>query len=196
LIDLEFVILSVVTMSALPEKLDPINSITKLDPSSSRKKSGDAGANKSKILLQVPGETESTGGIMSAVSPRSRPRLSFDESSIANTNRGGGGGGGQVQIVTEDEMGQKSSSSPPPPSTTPVIATISTGKLAPESILRRVSSPINSNSAPRPSLHSNTSDDLCSEIARLDQDPPLEVLNLDDKGPKLLRVVRIFQVRN
>ncbi|OXA53317.1 Cyclic nucleotide-gated cation channel subunit A [Folsomia candida] len=127
------------------------------------------------LLLQVPGATDA----MSSVSPRSRPRLSFDETSIANTKQAAAAEGPPA---------------PPPPggpttlSTEAPGATTNMGRLAPESILRRSSSPNNSNSAPRPSLHSNTSDDLCSEIARLDMDPPD-----DSKIPRIRRVVKIVQ---
>lgn len=154
----------------LPKEVDSDKSpgVKERNPSTKSKRS---------VTLQLPGAEEGM-----STSPRSRPRLSFDESSIANTNRGGS----QNQQETSQSANLNPTEDAP-------VTTISTGKLAPESILRRASTPNNSNnSAPRPSLHSNTSDDQCSEIARLDHDPP--PTDEESNLPRIRRVVRILQV--
>lgn len=157
---------SVSSLVTKPDKANPSNSV----------EDGNAPTKLKGLLLQVP----LVEG-MSSVSPRSRPRLSFDESSIANTK------GESVPPPQSSPPQQHKHLNSIEIESTPGVTTISTGKLVPESILRRPSSP--NNTTGRPSLYSNTSDDVCSEIARLDQeceDP--------EAIPRMRRVVKVFQV--
>jgi hypothetical protein len=144
--------------------------------------------------------------LMAGTSPRvaGKPRLSFDESAI--------------QRLEEDKRRQSEASSSAgniqettPPPLVSSITTIS-GRLVPESILRRASSGGGdgvsvARKEPRPSLYSSSShpslqEDMCSEIAHLDNlsehGGPLRTgLGIggdDDKVPGFRRFVGVFQV--
>jgi len=133
---------------------------------------------------------------MAATSPRSKPRLSFDESAI--------------QRLEEDKRRQSGGSGSVSEEVPVTSITTISGRLVPESILRRTSA-TNSNNGQkettdeprkqRPSLYSTGShpslqEDMCSEIARLDNvserggaDASAEI---NDGKPSALR--RLFQV--
>lgn len=140
-----------------------------------------------------PKATNNSGVASVSVSPRSKPRLSFDEISIQKQEE-------WRRQSTERKDGIATVCDQVPPHA------VSVSELRKGSSIRRssnVSVPGSTNHvhATEPSIHSGQSnpslqDDMCSEIVRLDNDTRNNSLSLSGKNQHLRRFVHVFQVLN